>query len=61
MTKFVIAQRIASVMDSDRIIVMEEGRIDGFGTHAELMASNAIYGEIYRSQIKEGDDGHDAA
>ena len=46
-TKLIIAQRIASVQDADRIIVMEEGRIDGFGTHEELLESNEIYREVY--------------
>ncbi|MCR4586062.1 MAG: ABC transporter ATP-binding protein/permease [Lachnospiraceae bacterium] len=50
MTKLIIAQRISSVMDADRIIVMEEGRVDGFGTHEELMKSNEIYREVYESQ-----------
>ncbi len=50
MTKLIIAQRISSVMDADRIIVMEEGRVDGFGTHEELMKNNEIYREVYESQ-----------
>ncbi len=58
-TKIIIAQRIASVQDSDRIIVMEDGRIDGIGTHEELLASNAIYREVYESQVQGG--GADAA
>ena len=49
-TKFIIAQRIASVQDADRIIVMEEGEVNGFGTHDELMAKNDIYREVYESQ-----------
>lgn len=55
-TKLIIAQRIASVQDADRIIVMEEGRIDGFGTHEELLESNEIYSEVYLSQTKGGGD-----
>ena len=55
-TKLIIAQRIASVQDADRIIVMEEGRIDGFGTHEELLESNEIYREVYLSQTKGGGD-----
>lgn len=55
-TKLVIAQRISSVQDADRIIVMEEGEIDGFGTHEELLASNEIYREVYESQTKGGGD-----
>ena len=49
-TKIIIAQRISSVMDSDKIIVMEEGRINGFGTHEELLATNDIYKDVYESQ-----------
>ncbi len=49
-TKFIIAQRISSVMDADRIIVMDDGAVSGFGTHEELMASNEIYREVYESQ-----------
>ena len=54
-TKIIIAQRTASVQDADRIIVMEGGRIDAIGTHAQLMAENEIYREIYTSQNKAGD------
>ena len=49
-TKLIIAQRVSSVMDCDRIIVMDDGKIDGFGTHAELLKSNQIYREVYESQ-----------
>ena len=49
-TKIIIAQRISSIMDSDRIIVMDSGRIDGFGTHEELLATNEIYRDVYESQ-----------
>ena len=51
-TKIIIAQRINSVMDCDRIIVMDNGRIDAFGTHKELLKTNAIYREVYESQTK---------
>ncbi|MBR3734442.1 MAG: ABC transporter ATP-binding protein, partial [Lachnospiraceae bacterium] len=54
-TKLIIAQRVTSVQDADRIIVMEEGRVDGFGTHEELLANNAIYREVYESQTSGGD------
>ncbi|MDE6850177.1 MAG: ABC transporter ATP-binding protein/permease, partial [Clostridia bacterium] len=55
-TKIIIAQRIASVEDADKIIVLDDGRISGVGTHEELMAGNAIYREIYESQMKGSDD-----
>ena len=54
-TKLIIAQRISSVKDCDRIIVIEAGEINGIGTHKELLESNAIYKEVYESQMK-GDD-----
>ncbi|MDE7380371.1 MAG: ABC transporter ATP-binding protein/permease [Clostridia bacterium] len=57
-TKIIIAQRISSVEDADKIIVLDDGRINGVGTHAELMSNNAIYKEIYESQVKgSADDG----
>lgn len=59
-TKFIIAQRIASVMDADKIIVMEGGRIDAVGTHDELLKNNRIYQEVYYSQQK-GENDHDVA
>ena len=49
-TKLIIAQRIASVQDCDRIIVMDDGQVSGFGTHAELLENNTIYREVYESQ-----------
>ena len=55
-TTIIIAQRITSVMDADRIIVMDNGRINGIGTHSELMASNAIYREVYESQQKGAEE-----
>ncbi len=60
-TKLIIAQRIASVMDADKIIVMENGRVDGFGTHEELMESNEIYREVYTSQVEAGGDFDESA
>ena len=51
-TKFIIAQRVTSLMDADQIIVLDEGRIDGIGTHEELLKNNAIYREVYESQQK---------
>lgn len=55
-TKLIIAQRISSVQDADRIVVMEDGRVDGFGTHEELLRDNAIYREVYESQTSGGGD-----
>jgi ATP-binding cassette subfamily B protein len=55
-TKFIIAQRVSSIQHADRIIVMENGEINGFGTHEELLASNEIYSEVYESQTKNGGD-----
>ncbi len=59
-TKLIIAQRISSIQDADRIIVLNDGRIDAFGTHEELLANNAIYQDVYNSQTK-GADGDEAA
>ncbi len=55
-TKLIIAQRISSVMDADRIIVMDEGRINGIGTHEQLLQTNAIYRDVYESQTGGGGD-----
>lgn len=55
-TKFIIAQRVASVKDADRIIVMDNGQVNGFGTHEELLATNDIYREVYESQTQGGGD-----
>ncbi len=51
-TKLIIAQRVASIEDADKIIVMEDGRIDAVGTHQELLAHNPIYQEVYHSQVR---------
>lgn len=55
-TKLIIAQRISSVQKADRIIVMENGFVDGFGTHEELLATNTIYREVYESQTQGSGD-----
>ena len=56
-TKIVIAQRVASVMDADKIVVLDDGRVHAEGTHAELLATDPIYQEIYESQIGSGISG----
>lgn len=56
-TKIVIAQRVTSVMDADVIVVLDDGRVHAWGTHAELLASDPIYQEIYESQIGSGING----
>lgn len=53
-TKIIIAQRVASVQDADKIIVMDEGKIAGVGTHGELLKTNEIYKEVFESQMKGG-------
>ena len=53
-TKIIVAQRVSSIQESDRIIVLNEGKIDGIGTHEELLVNNAIYKEVYDSQVKGG-------
>ena len=55
-TKIIIAQRVSSVEDADMIIVMENGRVNGVGTSEELLKTNAIYREVYESQVKGGED-----
>lgn len=55
-TKIIIAQRISSIQDADRILVLEDGRIDGFGTHEELLENNAIYRDVYDAQTNGGGD-----
>ena len=55
-TKIIIAQRISSVEHADRILVLDDGRIDGFDTHENLIKTNAIYQDIYESQVKGGGD-----
>ena len=55
-TKIIIAQRISSVQDADKIIVLDNGAVNGFGTHEELLNTNEIYREVYYSQVKGGDE-----
>lgn len=55
-TKFIIAQRISSVQNCDKILVMDDGKISGFGTHEELLANNEIYKDVYESQTKGSGD-----
>ncbi len=55
-TTIIIAQRITSVMDADRIVVIDDGRVHGTGTHAELMERDNIYQEIYASQMEFAED-----
>ena len=59
-TKLIIAQRISSVMDADRIIVMDDGKLVDFGTHSELIARNSIYQEIYEQQTGQGNGDFDS-
>jgi len=54
-TKIIIAQRISSVQDADKIIILENGKINGIGTHKELLKDNDIYKEVYNSQTKGAD------
>lgn len=55
-TKIIIAQRISSIQDADRIIVLNEGRIESVGTHEELIKTSPIYQEVYNTQVKGGDE-----
>ena len=55
-TKIIIAQRISSVQDADKIVVLDDGRISAVGTHNELIKSSEIYREVYESQVKGGDE-----
>lgn len=55
-TKLIIAQRISSVQDADRILVLDNGKADGFDTHENLLKGNEIYREIYEAQTQGGGD-----
>lgn len=59
-TKIIIAQRVSSVEDADRIVVLNDGKIDGIGTSEELLKTNSIYREVYESQMKGGDEDDNA-
>ena len=61
MTKIIIAQRVNSVMDSDQIVVLDNGRVHMTGTHTELLAKSSIYRELYESQIGGSQSDIDAA
>ena len=56
MTKIVIAQRISSIEEADQIIVLDNGEINGIGTHKQLIENNEIYREVYESQTQGGGD-----
>ena len=60
-TKIIIAQRVSSVEDADRIVVLDEGKISGIGTSEELLKTNAIYREVYNTQMKGGDNNEEKA
>ena len=55
-TQFLVAQRISTIMNADQIIVLDDGKIAGVGTSEELLKTNAIYREVYESQVKGGEE-----
>ena len=55
-TKVIIAQRVSSIQDADKIIVMDDGNVTAIGTHEELLKTSEIYKEVYESQMKGGSD-----
>jgi ATP-binding cassette subfamily B protein len=58
-TRFIIAQRISTVLNADKIVVLDDGRIAAVGRHSELLASSPIYREIYESQLGNGVKAHE--
>ena len=58
-TKIIISQRISSIQDAQRIIVLDDGHISGIGTHDELLKNNPIYQEVYETQVKGGAENED--
>jgi len=55
-TKLIVAQRIGTIMDADKIIVLDDGKISGIGTHGDLLKNNAIYRDVYDSQMKSAEE-----
>ena len=55
-TKVIVAQRVASVADADQVVILDDGRVHAVGSPAELLASDPIYQELYRTQVAEGDE-----
>ena len=60
-TKIIIAQRISSVQDADKIVVLDDGKISGIGTHEELLVNNEIYADVYNSQMKGEEEEYEIA
>ena len=60
-TILIVAQRIGTIMNADKIIVLDDGKISGIGTHEELLENNEIYADVYNSQMKGDDDEYEVA